>query len=78
MSGALEWTGWGQIKREILLHIPEEIQQTELGGYLASVMPKGATVQTPPGLSVCSFEALIRANRQVLLGDFPVRLLAGT
>lgn len=72
------WTGWALLQRDVIMNIPEEVDEAGLSAYLFSIAPALTVEQTPIVLSVRSFEMLIQANRQALSGVFPVRLLSGT
>lgn len=72
------WTGWALLQRDVILNIPEDVDEAALSAYLFSVAPAITVEQTPIMLNVRSFDMLIQANRQALSGAFPVRLLSGT
>jgi lipopolysaccharide/colanic/teichoic acid biosynthesis glycosyltransferase len=76
--GPPAWSGWAQVPSDLLAGLPEGADEAALAAHLFSCVDATRIVPVSRMLSVRSFEQLIEANRMVLSGDFPVRLLTGT
>ena len=72
------WTGWALVPRAVLTQMPDDLDEEGLGVYLTANTVPSNIQEVTSILSARSFEELLKANRVVLAGEFPVRLLTGT
>lgn len=71
------WTGWALLTPADYAALPGDTDESGLADVLMRIETAQST-EVPHLLSARSFDLLLSSNRQVLSGDFPVRLLTGT